>query len=318
MANHVDNYIDSIESKNSQKVAQHVFKRVEINDDIENYGVIQIEQLILDAKPNSAKDITTIVYILSAYAKWLYKNDIIDNDNIYQITQSLDKNLLWRKAKPNAKKKFISYKQYKDIVKDIATYEEYNALYFELLFSCIYNGIYSDDLSVIKNLRRSDIQEDGMITLREDNSHVYKIRIPEKLAKDLIQLSYANEWVRPNRFGLCHVKMTSPYSDSIFKVESRSSNVDEAYKFSYYSKLRKISKEYVGHSLSPLQLYVSGVMYRIKVELEKNGILLEEAFVENSRDKIAYLIIEKELTRSNSAIEVGNFRELVKSHLEVF
>lgn len=318
MVSYVDDYINSIESKNSQKVAQYVFKRIKTEDNIENYSVIQMEQLILDAKPNSAKEITTIAYILSSYSKWLYKNNVVDNDNAYQILQSLDKNLLWRKAKPYARKKFISFEQYKEIIKDIATYEEYNALYFELLFSCIYYGIYSDDLSVLANLRRSDIQEDGTIILREDNGHVYKIKVPEKLAKDLVELSYVGEWVRPNRNGLCHIKMVGVYSDSVFKVENRSSNSDSGYKFSYYSRLRKIAKEYVGYPVLPLQLYVSGVMHRIKIELEKNNIPLEEAFAMNSRNKRAFLIVEKELTRSNSAIEVGNLREMVKSHLDAF
>ena len=318
MKGYIQEYVDSIESENSRKVAKYVFKRIDTDKDIENYSTIEMEQLILSAKPNSTKEIITIVYILSAYFKWLYENNIIDNDNAHQIVQSIDKKLLWDKAKPHAKKKFISFEQYGQIVKDIATYEEYNALYFELLFSCIYNGIYSDDMSVIKNLRRSDIQEDGVVTLREDNSHVYKIKIPEKLAEDLIQLSTIDKWVRPNRFGLCHVDMRGVYNDSVFKVENRSSNSEDAYKFSYYSKLRKISKEYVGYSLLPLQLYASGIMHRVKTELAKNNITLEEAFAENSRDKMVHLIIQKELTRSNSAIEVGNFRELVKSHLDVF
>ena len=320
MKGYMQDYINSIESENSKKVARYVFKRIntDINNDIENYSVFQMERLILSAKPNSMKEIITIVYILAAYFKWLYERNIIDNDDAYQIVQSLDKKLLWDKAKPHAKKKFISFQQYKQVTKDIATYEEYNALYFELLFSCVYNGIYSDDMSVLKNLRRSDIQEDGMITLREDNSHVYQIKVSEKLAKDLIHLSTINEWVRPNRFGLCHVNMVGVYSDSVFKVESRTSNSEDAYKFSYYSKLRKIAKEYVGYSLLPLQLYASGVMHRIKIELEKNNITLEEAFAQNSRDKIAHLIIQKELTRSNSTIEIGNFRELIKSHLDVF
>lgn len=311
MNGYIREYIDSIESENSRKVAKHVFKRID-DTDINNYGLIQLEHLVLSAKPNSPKDIITIIYVLSSYAKWL------KNDNIYQMLQSLDKKLLWKKASPNAKKKFISFKQYEQIIKDIATFEEYNSLYFELLFSCIYNGIYSDNMSVLKNLRRSDIQENGMITLREDNSHVYKIKVSERLAKDLIQLSSINEWVRPNRFSLCHVEMKGVYPDSVFKVENRSTNSEDSYKFSYYSKLRKISKEYIGHSLLPLQLYASGIMYRIKVELDKNKISLEEAFAKNSRNRTAHMIIEKELIRSNSGIEISNFREMVKGHLDSF
>lgn len=317
MNNYVQEYIDSIESDNSKKVTRHVFKRID-HINIENYNVIQLEQLVLGAKPNSPKDIITIIYILSSYAKWLQEKRIVKNDNMYQMLQSLDKKLLWKKASPYAKKKFISYQQYERIIKDIATFEEYNALYFELLFSCIYNGIYNQDMSVLKNLRRSDIQEDGMITLREDNSHVYKIKVSERLAKDLIQLSTIDEWIRPNRFSLCHVEMKGSYSDSVFKVENRSTNSEDSYKFSYYSKLRKISKEYVGYSLLPLQLYASGMVHRIKVELDKNKISLDEAFSKNSRNRTAHMIIEKELVRCNSGIEISNFRELVKGHLDSF
>ena len=311
MNNYIHEYIDSIKSDNSKKVARHVFKRID-DIDISNCSLIQLEQLVLSAKPNSPKDIITIIYVLSTYAKWL------KNDNVYQILQSLDKKLLWKKASPYARKKFISFKQYEQIIKDIATFEEYNSLYFEMLFSCIYNGIYNDNMSVLKNLRRSDIQEDGMVTLREDDSHVYKIKISKRLAKDLIQLSKINEWLRPNRFSLCHVEMKGVHSDSVFKVESRSSNSEDSYKFSYYSKLRKISREYVGHTLLPLQLYASGIVHRIKTELDKNKISLEEAFSKNSRNKTAHMIIEKELVRCNSGIEISNFRELVKGHLNSF
>ena len=317
MNNYVQGFIDSIESKNSQKVMKYVFKRINA-DDIENYSPMQMEQLILDMQPNSNKEIITIVYVLSSYFKYLQEQGIIKGDNAYQIVQSLDKKLIWRKTKPYSKKKFISNEQFERVVKDIATFEEYNSLYFELLFSCIYHGIYNQDMSVLKNLRSNDIQEDGVVTLREDNSHVYKIKIPLRLAKDLKQLATIDKWTRPNRFGLCQVDMKGVYSDSIFKVESRTTNSEESYKFSYYSKLRKISKEYVGHTLLPLQLYTSGIMHRIKTELNKNDISLEEAFADNSRNRMAHLIISKELLRCNSNIEVGNFRELVKGHLNSF
>lgn len=317
MNNYIQEFIDSTESLNTRKVFKHVFNKINA-DNIENYNSIQMEQLIIDSKPNSPKSIITTIYVLSSYAKWLQEKDIINNDNMLQILQSLDKKLLWKKCAPQAKKKFISYQEYEQIIKDVATYEEYNALYFELLFACVYSGIYSEDLSVIKNLRKSDIQNNGMITLREDNNHVYKIKVSERLAKDLKQLSDINEWIRPNRFSLCHVDMKGVYSDSVFKVENRTTNSESSYRFSYYAKLRKISKEYIGHSLLPLQLYASGIMHRIKDELNKNNISLKEAFADNSRNRMAHLIISKELIRCNSSIEIGNFRELVKGHLDLF
>ena len=163
-----------------------------INDSVDLYENIKIADIIIlclypknniewlkeNQKYISPKTIITIIYVLGMYAKWLQEQKIVADDSLYQMIQSLDKKLLWKKAKPNAKKKFISYKQYQTVIKDIATYEEYNALYYELLFSCIWFGIYSDDLSVIKNLRSSNIGDDGVVTLEEDNGHTYKLKIP--------------------------------------------------------------------------------------------------------------------------------------------
>jgi hypothetical protein len=306
----IERFIDSIESPNIQKVAKFALK--DVDENLENCSLMGLVQVILNKKPSSQKEITTIIYIFSSYAKWL------NNNNLYQLLQSLDKNLLWKKAKPRAKKKFINNEQYQRVIKDIATYEEFNALYYELLFSCIWNGIYSDDLSVIKNLRASNIGDDGIVVLEEDNGHVYKFKIPEKLASDLKQLASIGTWQRPNRFGICNVDMRGIHSDSVFKIENRSTASNDSYRFTYYAKLRKIAKEYLEYSLLPLQLYASGIMYRIKNELTKNDIPLEEAFADNSRNKTAHLIIQKELIRCNSSIELGNFRELVKGHLESF
>jgi hypothetical protein len=112
--------------------------------------------------------------------------------------------------------------------------------------------------------------------------------------------------------------MRGVYGDSVFKIENRSTASNDSFRFTFYAKLRKIAKEYLEYSLLPLQLYASGIMHRIKTELEKNDISLEEAFANNSRNKTAHLIIEKELVRCNSGIEIGNFRELVKGHLDSF
>jgi hypothetical protein len=317
MNENVEQYISSIESLNSQKVIRHVFKKIDVNN-IEHYNLMQMEQLIINASPNSPKEIITMVYVISSYFKWLQEQGIVDNGNAYQVIQSIDKKLLWAKCKPKAKKKFISNKQYQDVIKDIATYEEYNALYYELLFSSIYYGIYNDDLSVIKNLRKSDIDDDGVIILREDNEHIYKLKVPEKLALDLKKLADIDVWQRKNRFGTCNVDMRGLYSDSVFKIENRSTASNDSFRFTFYAKLRKIAKEYLEYSLLPIHLYASGIMNRVKLELDKNDISLADAFTDNNRNKIAHMIIQKELIRCNSSIELGNFRELVKGHLDSF
>lgn len=314
--NNVKRFMESIQVPNTAKVVKFVLKDVDTN--IENYSMMELEQFILELKPSSPKAIITICYVLGLYAKWLQEQSIVGNDNLYQMIQSLDKKLLWVKSKPNAKKKFISYEEYKRVIHDIEMYEEYNSLYYTALFGCLWSGVYNDDLSVIKNMRKSDIANDGIITLHEDNGHTYKIKIPERLANDLMKLADIDTWQRPNRFGICNVDMRGVYPDSVFKIENRSTASNDSFRFTFYAKLRKIAKEYLEYSLLPLQLYTSGIMHRIKSELDKNDILLEEAFAQNSRNRMAHLIISKELIRCNSSIEVGNFRELVKGHLDSF
>lgn len=313
--NNIQRFMESIKVPNTAKVVRFVLK--DAKDNIEDYNIIELEQFILDLKPNSPKAIITICYVLGLYAKWLQDQGIIFDDNFYQMVQSFDKKLLWKKAKPSAKKKFISNEQFNRVVHEIGVYEDFNILYYESLFKCIYEGIYNDDLSVIKNLRKSDIN-DNIITLHEDNGHSYKIKVSDELASELKKLADINIWERRNRYGVCKVDMRGVHSDSIFKIEDRKTDSDGSYKFTYYAKLRKIAKEYLEYPLLPLQLYTSGMMHRIKTELNKNNIPLEEAFAQNSRNRMAHLIISKELIRCNSNIEVGNFRELVKGHLDSF
>ena len=315
MMGNIEKFINSLESPNTIKVVNSISSQW--TDNLPYYNIIQLEQLILDLKPSSPKAIITICYVLTLYAKWLEENDIIKDDSFYQMIQSIDKTALWKKAKPSAKKKFISHSQFKEVIHDIGLYEDFNALYYQSLFRCLYEGVYNDDMSVIKNLRGSDING-NMVTLKEDNGNSYKMEISSELAIDLKELSSIDIWERKNRYGVCKIKTTGKHSDSCFKVENRKDESEYSYRFSYYAKLRKISKEYLEYNLLPLQLYISGIMYRIKLKLKENDIELSDAFSEQNRNRLVSSIISEELIRCNCDTEVRNFREMVKGHLDVF
>ena len=108
------------------------------------------------------------------------------------------------------------------------------------------------------------------------------------------------------------------HHDSCFKVEKRKEGSEYSYRYSYYRLLRKIAKEYLEYSLLPLQLYVSGIMYRIQRKLNQSGLWIDYAFAEQNRSRLVGEIIADELARCNYNIEVKAFRQLVKGHLEVF
>jgi hypothetical protein len=154
--------------------------------------------------------------------------------------------------------------------------------------------------------------------LKEDNGNEYELLISNELAKDLKKLAEINIWERRNRFGTCQIKTTGLYKDSCFKVETRKNASQYSYRYTYYRILRKISKEYLEYSILPLELYISGIMHRIEIDLNRHDIELQEAFSSRNKNRTVNKIISEELRRCNCNTEVKNFREIVIGHLDVF
>lgn len=309
MSKDFESFIETFSSSNTRKVVSSLRKLGE--HDYSDVIPIDIERIVLSLKPNSPKAIITICYVLSMYAKY------IENDDMYYMVQNLNRNLIWKKAKLNAPKKFISISTFKNVYHDIGVYEDHNSFYIQTLFRCVYEGIYSDDMSVIKNLRASDVNG-NVVTLREDSGSEYKLAVTEGLAKDLIALGEIDVWERNNRYGVCKIKTTGLHDDTCFKVENRKGSSEYSYRFTYYRILRKIAKEYLEYGLLPLQLFVSGIMARIGTSLNELDIGLEDAFAPGNRDRVVGKIISDELARCNCDTEVRNFREMVKGHIDVF
>ncbi len=309
MGNNFEEFLSTIDSHNTVKVANSM--RTIGDYDYSDFTPVDLEQVILSLKPNSPKAITTICYILGMYAKFL------GNDNLYHMVKGVDRGAIWLMAKPAATKKFISHSSFESVYHEIGVYEEHNSFYQQTLFRCLYEGIYNDDMSVIKNLRASDVSENA-VTLREDNGNVYELLVSDRLANDLRALGCVDIWERNNRFGVCKIKTTGLHTDTCFKVENRKGSKENAYRYTYYRILRKISKEYLEYNLLPLQIYVSGIMHRIKMNLKEHDIALKEGFSDMNKNRLVRKIISEELIRSNCNTEVKNFREMVKGHLEMF
>ena len=243
--------------------------------------------------------------------------EYLEDKRLCTMIQDMDRNALWRLAKPHAAKKFISNTMFENAYHDVGVYEEYNGFYQQTLFRCLYEGIYSDDMSVLKNLRASHING-NVVSLKDDNGASYDIVVSSKLASDLVKLAEIDVWERKNRHGTCRIKTVGLHEDSCFKVERRSGSSEYSYRFTYYRILRKIAKEYLGYNLLPLQLYVSGIMHRIGLELQKHDITIQEAFAPNNKSRTVNSVISQELKHSGYDIEVRSFREIVKGHLDVF
>ena len=313
----IEQFIASIDVENTARVVRHVLSG--IDTDLEYYNRQELEQIILSLKPNSPKAIVTICYVLGLYGRWLDENQLGDGCSLYDMARDIDKDNLWKKAKPNAKQKFLSHKQFVRIISEIGVYEQLNPLYYQTLFQSVYEGIYNDDMSVLKNLRASDVHG-NKVTLHEDNGHTYDIEISQVLADALIELSKKHQWERMNRYGICRITMKGLFADSVFKSEERKGSAQngQALRFSLYARLRKITDEYLDFHIYPFQLYISGIMHRIKILLDQNNISLDDAFSSDLRTSTANSIILAELLKSNYLSGLSNFKEIIKGHLEAF
>lgn len=304
-----EEFLKTFNSPNTLKVARSMSAIA--GHDYSNVTPVDVENIIINMQPNSLKSITTICYVFGLYARY------IGNDDLYNMVHDVNRNSVWVKAKPNAPKKFISHSDFENVYRDIGMYEEYNGFYIQTLFRCLYEGIYSDDMSVVKNLRASDV--DGkFVTLRYGDGKEYHFNISDKLSDDLKALGDIDIWERKNRYGTCKINIVGKYSDTCFKAENRKGSSEYSYRFTYYRILRKISKDYIGYNLLPLQIYVSGIMYRIRLKLSEHGISIEDAFSDNNKNRIVGNIISEELRRCGSDTEVRNFREMVQGHIDIF
>ena len=309
MSDNFKSFVETLKAQNTIKVVNS-FQAI-CQYDYTDCTTEQVEQVILSLNPNSPRAIITICYVFSLYAKYL------ENDKLLDIIQAIDRNALWKKAKPTASKKFISNEDFESTYHDVGIMEETNAFYYQTLFRALYEGIYSDDMSVLKNLRASDING-NVVTLHDDNGNTHDLEISLGLAEDLKELGRMQTWERKNKHRIYEIKVEGLFPDSCFKTEIRKGSSKYSYRFTYYRILRKIAKEYLEYNLLPLQLYTSGIMHRITLKLNEHNIDLEEAFSDQNRDRLIGKIISDELNRCGYVTEVKNFRQMVKGHLEIF
>ena len=306
---------------NTQKMVRNMLKRMELTDkDVTQItDSEQFRQIILTAKPNSVKAITNCLYALKKYFEYLVENHIV-SVNTLDVIEDIDRTQLWKIAKefPYARK-YITNQEYKDTVLNIGLHEEYNPVYYQTIFMALYEGMYSDDgLSVLKNIRKQDIDlENNIAILHQDNGQECKLKISTKLAENLIELSQTFVWERANPKGLCQVEMSGVFPDSCFKKEIRSTESD-TYFHVYYNRIRKIGKEYLERNVKPIDIYISGIMYRLSQRFKQYDIDIVDAFKRDNRDRKVTNIIERELFQSNYRNSVGEFREAVSGYADLF
>lgn len=279
-----------------------------------------VKQVIISCNPKKGeKSISPIKQVIINFAKF------IGDNRLEYITRNINRKQVWDEVKDSAEDRYISHEEFEYVLKKIFDSDDveprlFNLKYYAALFWCTYEGIYNGDYSLISNLRACNINK-RTITTYDNEGVEYKFILPKRLINLLLNLGEENIWEATNS----NKRMSGKYSDSCFKICQRKKrksedqvNQNEAYRFFYFEKLRTINKKYIKRKLSPKEIYVSGIMHRIVLRANKEGISLQDIFKPHSRNSRYKDIILQELQHSNYQIPIKNFREMVKDYLYVF
>lgn len=282
------NFLDFLKEEGTKDSVINVYKSLKwlSEHDYTNYSIADIENMLINQKITSYSKFIIHYRALSSYLKY------IGNIRLYDELNNTYMDDLWFKIKPKTSGKYISYDDYLTICKDIENFEEYNALYQLTLFQCVYEGIYCGDFSVLYNLRASDVDEtNNIVTLRNSEDEMYTIPISNDLANNLITLSREPYWYSKNRnCDECKFMMKGNFADSCLKVVTRKENYKERSSM-YLRIIKKVSDEYTDKKLSAKRIFVSGLIKRIKDELDIYNITLEDAFSFWCANRIVHKII---------------------------
>lgn len=291
-----------------------------IGDLSETITAEELKQIIIDKQPKSKREITVILNSAARYARYCNNDQLL---SVIEEIRAMGRANIWTIAKPNAEKIYISNKEFKIAMIGLNPNDpdeefEENTLYYRTLFWAVYEGIFNYNMSVLENLRASDIDlENRSVTLRDDKENTYIMNeMSEQLLIDLIQCSKLLYWEQKKRGNsLARYDMVGKYPDACFKAVT--TKAKQNLRAGYTAKLKKITTTYYDGQISPTHIYYSGIAYRVAERLKTNDISLEEAFRPNNNSFLQKKIIEQELIRSHYKNPVSKFKEIIDSHLEI-
>lgn len=309
--------------KNYQNIYTFI-QRIDLpDDDVCEWDSMQFEEALIKSKPNSLQEVSSSMFALEEFLKWLLKNGHGSNQQcIEEIHKVNRQSVFYGSLEVNGiKRKYISNDEYKLVMKKIGE-SEINDVYYKALFSAVYEGIYSDDMSVIMNLKDSDV--DGKVVhLHNDYGESWDVTVSDECAQLLIKNARLQDFFIVAPYGGYRTEKEYCGRDgsknACFKTALRNPSADrkQSCRQSYCRILRNLD-EYLGRHVKPKNIFLSGVMYRSSIEMEKCGMSLEDAFVYGYDNKEAMAVIKDELNRSRYNIDNKGIKENIKGHLDEF
>lgn len=300
MNNRFQDYLDSIKSKNEGTAATYNAYRQYGDFDYNNADAKFLIDVIMSSKPKTIRSIAVARQALKGYLQFIQADDAV------HILDELSINEIFTQRSNDIPKRLFSFDDFKDLLDFIDMTDDYNDFYVRTLVRACFEGIYSDDTSVLIHLRGSDVEE-NMVHLRNINGYEYNLEISYDLAQDLKEMSMLHEWRRAYKNGAYGALPTfGLYPDSCFKYNGDPDSY-EGYKYMYWRVLRLLGKRY-GRKITPQILFVSGVLYRVEQKAKEYNMTLEDVMGYTNVNQIGFSLLNQELARCNYTSDTALFK----------
>lgn len=147
-----------------------------------------------------------------------------------------------------------------------------NPLLSACIIGCVYNGIYSSDMSVLDNLTRRDIDlSNNTVVVRPNDAPVRIIEVEEWLAKSLVEMSFDVVQRKKHKYGVILTEIEGKYPDSCFKFHLKTSNSwDSITKKGHILMYERPVKSVTDFSF--LNIFKSGIWHRIAEKLKMHDV----------------------------------------------
>lgn len=283
-------------------------------DKVMEMSLEELSELLIQVHPTNARNISYYLNVLRQYAGY------VGNQKFIETSQGINTTEVWNKysSSTERKRRYLSHSEFQSMIFNMQMEDVMNVDYYITLLQSIYEGIYSDDLSALKNLRGQDIRQ-NVVIVRCDDTEPFELEISSGLSDRLKELAALTRWERRNRSGEFTVEIEGEYPDSCFKVENRSSVADRNYRDCYYRYIRKaVEITELDFPLRAKNLYISGIMHRVKEQLEAKGMTLEQTFAFKRRWGEDVEIVKNELERVHYPYVYRDFTKLVTGYISDF
>ncbi|USK57156.1 hypothetical protein LIS82_12100 [Cytobacillus solani] len=270
---------EKYDSKETREVIKYIFFYAYLNElplgkDLYDFSLDQIGSVIANSNPKSLNVAKTRGSFISQYISWAISPDVnLRRDNLNPL-QNIDESW-YAQFVDTSLKQFISKTELDEMVSQLVNYQD------KIIPVLLFNGVYGTESSEIRNLKLTDIQEDGTTRLYDDVKGERYIKLDENVIEMLRKANY--EEVYMNKNGMAEGKSPNSHlvnSEFIVKSLKRGA-AKEGHRISQSSIISRINiiKEYIGWlDLTPKSIWRSGMLYMASQLMQGRNELIKEDF----------------------------------------